>query len=71
MSAKPTREGAGNVLHYDSDGVRTRTARRGRMTWVETPAISSATQAAIANATSTRPRRNRERNGGPKGIRKL
>jgi hypothetical protein len=29
MSAKPAHEGAGNVPHYDSDGVRTRIARRG------------------------------------------
>jgi hypothetical protein len=53
LSAKPAREGAGNVLHYDSDRVGTRIAGRGRTAWVETPVINSAMQAAAANATST------------------
>jgi hypothetical protein len=42
MSAKPAREGAGNVLHYDSDGARTMAARRNATSRAETPARNSA-----------------------------
>jgi hypothetical protein len=52
MSAKPAREGAGNIPHYDSDGVRTMAARRGGTTRAAARAGSSTMRSAAAHTTA-------------------